>query len=152
MTNCNRPLLKIRSTSAIINYERKKEKKMTVWNVLRTRRKCQSDYLFIYLFIHLFIILFAAEQQLGYISVLTFTILLAHSADNKLVIFFYFSQKTGFGISCKLSLLETICMKSQLLFSMKTICMKCQILFSEKNKKNITHSSKVILRVLSVKC
>ena len=38
--------------------------------------------------------------------------------------FSYFSQKTGFDIPCKLS-------------PMETICMKCQILFSEKNKKKI---------------
>ena len=35
---------------------------------------------------------------------LTFTTLWAHSAEDKLVIFFsYFSHKTGFDISCKLS-------------------------------------------------
>ena len=39
-------------------------------------------------------------------------------------IFFLFSQKTGFDISCKLSQMETICMNGQ-------------ILFSGKNKKNI---------------
>ena len=39
--------------------------------------------------------------------------------------FSYFSQKTRLDISCKLS-------------PMETICMKCQILFSEKNKKNIS--------------
>ena len=38
---------------------------------------------------------------------------------------FLFPQKTGLGVSCKLSPLETI-------------CMKCQNLFSEKNKKNIS--------------
>ena len=38
--------------------------------------------------------------------------------------YFYFSQETGFDISCKLSPLETI-------------CMKCQILFSGENNKNI---------------
>ena len=37
---------------------------------------------------------------------------------------FYFSQKKGFHISCKLS-------------PMETICMKCQNLFSGKNKKTI---------------
>ena len=37
-------------------------------------------------------------------------------------LFFFFFQKTGFDISCKLSPVETI-------------CMKCQILFSGKNKK-----------------
>ena len=37
---------------------------------------------------------------------------------------YFFFQKTGFDISCKLSPLETI-------------CMECQILFPEKNKKNI---------------
>ena len=39
--------------------------------------------------------------------------------------FSYFSQKTGFYISCKLSPLETI-------------CMKCQNLISGENKKNIS--------------
>ena len=49
------------------------------------------------------------------------------SAENTLFFFFfYFSQKTGFDISCKLS-------PSPL----ETICMKCQTLFSGKNKKNI---------------
>ena len=43
-------------------------------------------------------------------------------------IFSYFFQKTEFDISCKLSPLETI-------------CMKCQILFSGKNKKNIINLS-----------
>ena len=43
-------------------------------------------------------------------------------------IFSYFSRKTGFDISCKLS-------------PMETICMKCQILFSGTNKKNIILSS-----------
>ena len=39
-----------------------------------------------------------------------------------------FSQKTGFTISCKLS-------------SMETICMKCQILSFGKNKKKIINLS-----------
>ena len=56
-------------------------------------------------------------------DLLIFTILWANSADNELI-FSYFSQTTGFHISCKLSPLETI-------------CIKCQILFSAKNKKNI---------------
>ena len=46
------------------------------------------------------------------------------SADDILKYFSCFSQKTGFGISCKVSLLETL-------------CMKCLILFSGKNKKNV---------------
>ena len=58
---------------------------------------------------------------------LTFTTLLANSADDKLVIFFLLIyQKTDFDISCKLSPLETI-------------CMKYQNLFSGKNKKNISN-------------
>ena len=40
-----------------------------------------------------------------------------------LFIYFFFLQKTGFDVSCKLSLLETI-------------CMKCQIMFSEGRNKN----------------
>ena len=57
------------------------------------------------------------------ISTLTSTLTISlgdNSADNKLITFF--SQKTGFDISCKLSPLETI-------------CMKCQSLFSGKNNK-----------------
>ena len=50
------------------------------------------------------------------------------SADDILKCFSYFSQKTGFDISCKLSLIETI-------------CMKYQILFYGKNKKNIINLS-----------
>ena len=42
------------------------------------------------------------------------------------IVFSYFSQKTGFDMSFKLSLLETI-------------CMKCQIMFSGKNKKKNTN-------------
>ena len=54
--------------------------------------------------------------------------------------FSYFSQKTGFAISCKLSPLETI-------------CMKCQILFSrEKKRKNISKCCllKILPRVPNV--
>ena len=49
---------------------------------------------------------------------LTFTSLWANSADDKLVIFY---KKTGLDTSCKLSPLETICMKYQILFSGKKI-------------------------------
>ena len=58
------------------------------------------------------------------ISSSTFTNLKANSEDDKLMTFSYFSQKTGFDLSCKLSPLETICMKGQ-------------ILFFGKDKKNI---------------
>ena len=53
--------------------------------------------------------------------------------------FSYFFQKTGFDISCKLS-------------HMETICMKCQSLFSWKNKKNITilSSAELAQRVVKV--
>ena len=44
-----------------------------------------------------------------------------NSANDTLMIFFFFffSQTTGLDISCKLSPLETICMKCQILFSGK---------------------------------
>ena len=42
---------------------------------------------------------------------LTFTILWANSADDKLIFLSYFSPKSGFDISCKLSPFEIICMK-----------------------------------------
>ena len=53
----------------------------------------------------------------------------------------YFSQKTDFDISCKLS-------------PMETVCMKYQNLFSRKNKKNITNlsSAELARRVVKVKC
>ena len=53
-------------------------------------------------------------------------------------IFSYFSEKTGFDISCKLP---------------KTICMKYQTLFSGNNKKNISKCRllKILPRVLSFK-
>ena len=63
-----------------------------------------------------------------------FTIMLAHShlgknsADDFLKYFSYFSQKTGFDISCKLS-------------PMEIFYMKCQILFFGKNKKNVINLS-----------
>ena len=73
-------------------------------------------------------------------EVLTFTTIWANSADNKLVIFSYFSQKTRSDISCKLSPLEII-------------CMKCQNLFWRKLRKNISlcHLLKSLPSVLSVK-
>ena len=45
---------------------------------------------------------------------LCLTSLWANSADDKLIFFF---QKTEFDISCKLSPVETICMKRQIMFS-----------------------------------
>ena len=62
------------------------------------------------------------------------------SADDILKYFSYFSQKTGYDISCKLSPKETI-------------CMKCRILFSGKNKKNIINlsSAENAQRVVKVK-
>ena len=56
---------------------------------------------------------------------LTFTILWANAADDKLTIFLLFFSEIGFDISCNLS-------------PMETICMKCQVLFSGKNQKNIS--------------
>ena len=65
-----------------------------------------------------------------------FTALWANLADDKLMIFFLFSQETGFDISCKFA-----------------ICRKCQNLFYGKNKKIISKCCllKFLPRVLSVK-
>ena len=70
-------------------------------------------------------------------DVLTFNTLWAYSADNKLVIFFLFSQKTGFDISCKLSSLE-------LAWNVKSF-------FLGKIRKNISkcHLLKILPRVLN---
>ena len=61
------------------------------------------------------------------------------SLDDIFKYFFYFTQKTGFAISCKLSPLETV-------------CMKCQILFCGKNKENIANllSAELAQRVVKV--
>ena len=58
------------------------------------------------------------------------------TADSKRV-FIYFYQETGLDISCKLSPLETICMKCQNLFSGENISICCLL--------------KILPRVLSVK-
>ena len=51
---------------------------------------------------------------------LTFTALWANSADDKLMIFFlFFTIKQVLTFVCKLSPMETICMKCQTLFSGK---------------------------------
>ena len=56
------------------------------------------------------------------------------------IFFLFFWQLTGFVISCKLS-------------PMEPICMKCQILFSAKNKKNNVNlsSAEYTCRVVNVK-
>ena len=61
---------------------------------------------------------------------LTLTTLMANSADGKLIVLFFFSQKLGFCISCKLSPKETICMKCQILVSgkYKKYISKCRLL------------------------
>ena len=57
------------------------------------------------------------------------------------VCFFYFCQKIGFGMSCKLSAWETI-------------YMKCQALFSGENEKNTISRSSAELaqRMVKVNC
>ena len=63
-------------------------------------------------------------------------------------IFFLFSLKTGFDISCKLSPLETIRMKCQILFSWKNKKKKsliCRLLNTLENGKGSEHCSKVSL-------
>ena len=77
----------------------------------------------------------------GNVLELTFTTLLAISGDDKLVIFSYFSQKTGFDISCESSPKETICMKCQNLFSGE----------KKKKKNSVCRLLKILPRVLSVK-
>ena len=92
---------------------------------------------------------------------LTCPTLWVYSADDKLIIFFVFSQKIGFIVK------ETICIKCQGLlmeekfacrrqftFPEETDCMMCQSLFYGKNKKNIPkcHLLKFLPRVLCIKC
>ena len=72
-----------------------------------------------------------------YLDTLTCIILWANSADDTLMIaFFYFSPKTGFDISCQLSPKQTIRVKGQILISRKNIPI-CRLL-------------KILPRILSV--
>ena len=71
--------------------------------------------------------------------ILTLIMLWADSADDKLVIFFIFTQKIGSDTSCKLSPEETI-------------CIKCQVLFSRKKKKNKKYISKCRLLKFYQEC
>ena len=74
-------------------------------------------------------------------TVLTFTVLWINTADDKLmIILLFFPKQTGFDFSCKL-------------FQMETICMKSQILFPGKTKKNISicRLLKFLSRMVSVK-
>ena len=53
---------------------------------------------------------------------LTFTTPWTNAADDKLIIWFsYFFQKTSFNTTCKLSLMETICMSCQACFLIQII-------------------------------
>ena len=72
---------------------------------------------------------------------LTFRTLLANSAGDKLIIFFlffpenrtwHFMQIVSIGDKCKLSPLETICMKCQILFPMKNKKKYFKMLSAEK--------------------
>ena len=66
---------------------------------------------------------------------LTFTTLLGNSADDKLI-FSYFSQKTRFDLSCRLSpLSKRVYEKNK---KLEKICMRCEKLFPTTNKKNIS--------------
>ena len=78
-----------------------------------------------------------------------------NSADDEFMLFCYFSQKTGFDISCKLSpkyqslfagrnkqkqnqndaILLIVLRKQALTFPQEAVCMKCQNLFARKNKQ-----------------
>ena len=69
---------------------------------------------------------------------LTITSLFVNLADDKLM-FSYFSQKAGFDISCKLSPVETICMKCQNLFSRES---KKKKHFKMSSAENFTPSAK----------
>ena len=99
--------------------------------------------------------LFAILKIHHQVAKLTLITLGKISVDDILKYFSYFSQTTGSDISCKLSPVETICMKYQNLLSGKnveTICMKCQNLLSGKNKKNtiILSSAELAKRVVKV--
>ena len=80
------------------------------------------------------------KKKLSILCGLMLSTLGKFSADDIFKYFSYFSQKTGYDISCKLSPKETI-------------CMKCHILVSGKNKKNIISlsSAENAQRVVMVK-
>ena len=73
----------------------------------------------------------------GYLSQLTHSMLGKIFSRRYFEIFFLFSQKTDFDISCKLS-------------PMETLCMKCQILFSEKKKCSLLIFSSMLVVVKDI--
>ena len=79
---------------------------------------------------------FADWQFIDEIIQSAITTLWANSADNKC--FSYVSQKTGFDFSCKLSPLETICIKYQNLISGK----KIRKYFNMSSAENFTQGVK----------
>ena len=86
--------------------------------------------------------------SLGHSYMLTLSTLAKFSASDKLKYFSYSSQKTGFDISCKLSPMETICMKYQSLFSGKNINLSSAELANRVvmvNHWRINHNCRYIL-------
>ena len=69
-----------------------------------------------------------------------------YSADDILKYLPYFSKKTGFNISCKVSPLESICMKCQILFCFFVL------FFRKLDKKNneFVICRKIAMRVVKV--
>ena len=82
---------------------------------MQSFRKCSARHIYV-----LQILVNLVLSVMYYINILS--TLWAKSADDRLLIFLLFFHKTEIDISCKLSPVETI-------------CMKCRILFSEENKK-----------------
>ena len=56
-------------------------------------------------------------HEIGTLADLCLALWVKYSADDILKYFFYFSQKIGFVMSCKVSPNETICTKCHYLFS-----------------------------------
>ena len=83
---------------------------------------------------------FVSNKHCSSFFSLSFATLWANAADDKLIFFWFYSDKKRFDISCKLS-------------PMETICIKYQIWLLGKNKTNISkcYLLKTLPRVLSVK-
>ena len=95
-------------------------------------------YIYIYICVYIYVYIYIYIKADGII----FQHCLSNSADDKSIIFFYFSQKMVLDKPCKLSPKETICKKCQTSFSwkIKKNILKCRLLeFIPSMQSDIFH-------------
>ena len=86
------------------------------WKFFRQGHLCPFDAFLVFIVAQLFV---CPPSKISENLILCLALWVKFSADVILKYFSYFSQKTGINISYKLSPMETICIKCQILFSGK---------------------------------